>query len=236
MKDVSKNIFGFLQKAMKNLNHLDFKILTCITFLSGYEKIFCDLTYISEQTGIKDKSKISSRLNALSRFGYISITRRQRQSNIYTINFSFVPDQKLEMEKRKNNIDKMISIKESNPIETLNKETSEIVIKELNNDQEFYNSVMKSNNERIEVYQKCLMLLFVINKVHSFNPDNFKAYLKKSFQNQSYTEYHKEVFESKEVLQTKIKNNVKHNFITESKQDRIIRNLQSAGKLLRNIS
>lgn len=235
------NIFKFLKYAMKDsrLTGSEYRILSCISFLSGYENIFPSLEYISEQTGIKRLQDISFRLNKLKKLNYISIQRRQRQTNIYKLNFDIL---KNSVEKEKSILEKLhkpeIRKKDKagdpekysmsiDPVHTLEKDLREVTSWKFNGNEKQLDTLINSNKENIETYKKYLMLLYLIGKIaEKKGIKNKQAYLFKSFQNQSYSEYHKEVFETK-INYEHAKQTNRFNSGRETKQQRITNNIRA---------
>lgn len=156
--------------------------------LNGYEKISVSLGKIAEVLNFKSKTMISNSLNNLKELNYITIEKQYYHKwNIYKLNLD-----------NKQPAGKLAQI---DPLKCINSDVSEIVLSELGSDKNFLNQLMKTNKEKIEDYQKYFMLLYLIKKIQSMNEvNNYKAYLLKSFSNQSYSEYHKEVFQNKQKI------------------------------------
>lgn len=187
---MKEKVLNFLIRANKDirLKHSEVRILVCLISYNTFKKIFPSRETISRDTGIKSLTDISKQINRLKEFGYIEILRRKQQSNLYKLIFI-----KLEIEM--NHLD--------DPV----KEITISKFKEFSLNEAFFNTIMKINTGASEIYQKCFMILYCIGLLEKRKDEinNFQAYLLTTYKNLSYSEYHKNVFESNHLICNSIK-------------------------------
>lgn len=185
------------------LTYLERSIYFSLTTFAGLRIIFPTLQEIGKRINCKDIHGLSIGLNKLKKLNLIGIKKRKQQSNIY-----YLPDLSrtdLEPETAEDNSKEKPDQTKRN-LKRINESIKRFTVSEfakLNNreqspeDESFIESVLKIDKGKIEVYQKCLLLIYLIQVMKNQNVKNVQSYLRKSYQTRTYSDFHKEVFESK---------------------------------------
>lgn len=82
-----EDIFHIINTVVKDkrLKHSEVRVFMVLVSYNGKRNIFPSQNRISNDSGIKSISDISKMLKKLAIYGYIKITKRKHQSNIYEI-------------------------------------------------------------------------------------------------------------------------------------------------------
>lgn len=206
-----KNIFEFLREAMKDkrLKFNDYKVLTALTFLNGFEDIFPSLKAIAQDSGIntdKTGSNISKHLKNLESFGYITKQRRKHKTNIYKLNFIIEMKEEIFTSQtgEEMSLTKLNKLSDEK-VNALLQEETEKYLMDVGINKNMLIELMKLN-KYISNCKKMFLLMYCIGEVEK-RKKNIKAaegYLRTVFENKSYTQYHKEVFNLKPSNQQNI--------------------------------